>query len=42
VDLVAAGLARPRVRVNQAGYQVDGPKGATVVTDALLAAGLLV
>jgi hypothetical protein len=34
MDLRAAALARPRVRVNQAGYRVDGPKVATVVTGA--------
>src|SRR4029453_15118128 len=33
MDLAAAALARPRVRVNQAGYLVDGPKAATVLTD---------
>ena len=33
MDLAAAALARPRVRVNQAGYLADGPKAATVLTD---------
>ena len=33
MDLAAAALARPRVRVNQVGYRVDGPKAATVLTD---------
>ena len=31
-DLVAAALARPRVRVNQVGYLPAGPKRATVIT----------
>jgi endoglucanase len=34
MDLAAAALARPRVRVNQVGYPIGGPKAATVLTDA--------
>jgi endoglucanase len=33
MHLAAAALGRPRVRVNQAGYLVDGPKVATVLTE---------
>jgi endoglucanase len=33
MDLAAEALGRARVRINQVGYVVDGPKAATVLTD---------
>lgn len=33
-ELVALAAGRPPVRVNQVGYVTDGPKAATVITDA--------